>query len=63
MTNKANRQVCDVDIRNLKTKEPFLYFDMANTTTQSLNGESVNAMAKGAKRVAFHNPLRYHIVV
>jgi len=57
MTNKANRQVCDVDIRDLKTKEPFMYFDTANTTTQSLTGESVNAMARGAKRISFQNPL------
>lgn len=54
--NKANRQVCDVDIRILKTKEPFLKFDTANTTTAGLSGDSVYAMAKGARRIAFANP-------
>jgi len=55
--NKANRQVCDVDIRVLKTKAPFLKFDTANTTTAGLSGDSVYAMAKGSRRIAFANPL------
>lgn len=55
--NKANRQVCDVDIRVLKTMAPFLKFDTANTTTAGLSGESVYAMAKGSRRIAFANPL------
>ncbi len=55
--NKANRQVCDVDIRILKTMQPFLKFDTANTTTAGLSGDSVYAMAKGSRRIAFANPL------
>lgn len=55
--NKANRQVCDVDIRILKTLKPFLYFDTANTTTAGLTGDSVYAMAKGSRRIAFPNPV------
>lgn len=55
--NKANRQVCDVDIRILKTLAPFLKFDTANTTTAGLTGDSVYAMAKGSRRIAFANPL------
>ena len=55
--NKANRQVCDVDIRILKTMAPFLKFDTANTTTAGLSGDSVYAMAKGSRRIAFANPL------
>lgn len=55
--NKANRQVCDVDIRILKTMAPFLNFDTANTTTAGLSGDSVYAMAKGSRRIAFANPL------
>ena len=55
--NKANRQVCDVDIRTLKTMAPFLKFDTANTTTAGLSGESVYAMAKGSRKIAFPNPL------
>ena len=55
--NKANRQVCDVDIRILKTMAPFLKFDTANTTTAGLTGESVYAMAKGTRKIAFQNPL------
>lgn len=57
--NKANRQVCDVDIRAFvgTTRVPFLNFDTANTTTAGLSGDSVYAMAKGSRRVAFANPL------
>lgn len=56
--NKANRQVCDVDIRILKTMTPFLNFDTANTTTAGLSGDSVYAMAKGSRRIAFANPIQ-----
>lgn len=55
--NMANRQVCDVDIKFLATKEPFLFFDTANTTTAGLSSDSVYAMAKGTRRIAFANPL------
>jgi len=55
--NKANRQVCDVDIRFLKTMAPFLFFDTANTTTAGLSGDSVYAMKKGTRAIAFHNPI------
>lgn len=55
--NKANRQVCDVDIRILKTKAPFLDFKTANTTTAGLSSNSAYAMAEGSRRIAFANPL------
>lgn len=55
--NKANRQVCDVDIRVLKTMAPFLFFDTANTTTAGLSGDAVYAMKKGTRAIAFHNPI------
>ena len=56
--NKANRQVCDIDIRILKTMQPYLWFDTANTTTTGLTSDSVYAMAKGSRRIAFANPLQ-----
>ncbi|MBT9778850.1 hypothetical protein GPL15_20430 [Clostridium sp. MCC353] len=55
--NKANRQVCDVDIRVLKTMEPFLFFDTANTTTAGFSSEDTYAKAKGANKIAFTNPM------
>lgn len=55
--NKANRQVCDVDIKILKTGEPFMHFENANTTTVGLTGDSVYAMKKGSKAIAFQNPI------
>lgn len=57
LTKRANRQVCDCDIRLLSTKEPVLFFDTANVTTVGLTGDSVFAMAKGTKRIAFQNPM------
>ena len=56
--NKANRQVCDVDIRILKTMQPFLDFETANTTTAGLSGDSAYAMAKGTRKIAFPNPIQ-----
>lgn len=56
--NKANRQVCDVDIRDLKTKTPFLFFNTANTTTAGITGDSVYARAKGVNRIPFANPIQ-----
>lgn len=55
--NKANRQVADVDIRIKKTKEPFLYFDLANTTTTTTSGSNVFAKGAGANRVGFQDPM------
>ena len=55
--NRANRETCDVDIRILETMAPFLYFDTANTTTAGVSSDSVHAMAKGSRRIAFQNPL------
>lgn len=56
-TKRANRQVCDVDIYILKTMAPYLYFDTANTTSTSISADSVYAMAKGTRRIAFQNPM------
>lgn len=61
--NKANRQVCDVDIRILKTKKPFLFFDTANTTTAGLTGDAVYAMKKGTRAIAFQNPIQGTITI
>lgn len=55
--NKANRQVCDVDIRALDSKAPVMFFETANTTTQNITGDSTYAMAKGARKIAFDNPM------
>ena len=57
IVNFANRQVCDVDIRILSTMAPFLKFDNANTTTAGLTSDSVYAMSKGRRKIAFQNPL------
>lgn len=54
--NKANRRVCDVYITTLKTGKPFLYLETANTTTQSLSGDSVYALARGERAIAWDEP-------
>lgn len=55
--NKANRQVCDVLINHYKTYKPFLDFTTANVTTIGMSSDNTYAMAKGAKRITFFNPL------
>lgn len=55
--NYANKQVCDVDIRYLATGKPFLHFSNANTTGQTVSGESVYAYARGKRKVAFPEPM------
>lgn len=54
---QANRQVCDVNFIELATGKPFLFLDTANTTSFQISGDSVNAMARGAKRINFTNPM------
>lgn len=54
--NRANRQVCDVDIRSLE-KKPVLFFDTANLTSQEWSADAVYAMAKGSRRIGFANPI------
>ncbi len=60
---KANRQVCDLDIRVKKNMKPYMFFDTANTTTTSLSGDAVYAMAKGSKRIGFANPVEGTLTV
>lgn len=55
--NRANRQCCDVDIRDLVTKKPFLFIDTANTTTAGLTGSTVYANKKGLKAIPFYDPI------
>lgn len=55
--NMANRQCCNLDIREYKTNKPWMFADFCNTTTVGLSGDSVHAMKKGKKTIAFHNPM------
>lgn len=55
--NMANRQCCDLDIRDYKTKKPWLFADFCNTTTAGFTADAVYAMKKGAKGIKFDNPL------
>lgn len=53
--NMANRECCDLQILDLKTKAPFLSADYCNTTTSGFTGDTVYATAKGAKKIAYDN--------
>ena len=53
----ANRQCCDLDIRDYKTKAPWMYADFCNTTTANISADAVFANKKGAKCIKFDNPL------
>jgi hypothetical protein len=56
--NKANRQVCDVDIRLLSTMAPYLFFDDANVTTVGFSSDETYALARGARAIGFSNPIQ-----
>lgn len=53
----ANRQCCDLDIRDYKTKAPWMNADFCNTTTMGFSSDAVFAMKKGAKAIKFDNPM------
>lgn len=55
--NMANRQCCDLDIRDYKTKAPWMFADYCNTTTMGFSSDAVYAMKKGAKCIKFDNPI------
>lgn len=55
--NKANRQVCDLDIRSID-KKPFLFFNTANVTTQDFTDALVYAKAKGSRKIGFNDPIQ-----
>ena len=55
--NRANRQCCDLDIRDYATKKPWLFADFCNTTTAGFSSDAVYANKKGAKDIKFDNPL------
>ena len=55
--NMANRQCCDLDIRDYATKAPWMFADFCNTTTSGFKGDSVYAKIKGSKAIAFNNPI------
>lgn len=55
--NMANRECCDLDVRDYKTNKPWIFADFCNTTTAGFSGDSVHAMRKGQKSITFHNPI------
>lgn len=61
--NKACRTVADVDIRVLSTMKPYLFFETANTTGLEISSEDTYAMAKGARAIAFSNPLEATVTI
>ena len=55
--NRANRQCCDLDIRDFKTGAAVLFAAFGNVTTAGFSSENTYAMKKGAKAIAFNNPI------
>lgn len=50
------QRTCDVDIRDVSTMKPVLFFETANTTTQSISADAVYAMSKGSRKSHFQIP-------
>ena len=61
--NRANRQVCDLDISYRSNGKPFMYFETANTTSIGLESGSVFAMAKNRRKIKFSDPITGTITV
>lgn len=61
--NKANRTCCDVDIRVLKTMEPYLFFEDAKVTTFGFTADETYASSKGVKKISFTNPMDATITI
>lgn len=55
--NMANRQCCDLDIRDYKTKTPWMYADFCNTTTMGFTGSTVYARKNGSRAIGFDEPI------
>ncbi len=55
--NMANRQCCDLDIRDYATKAPWLYADFCNTTTMGFESATAYANVKGQKAIPFYDPI------
>lgn len=55
--NMANRQCCDLDIREYSTNKPWMFADFCNTTTAGFKSDNTYANIKGEKAIAFNNPL------
>lgn len=62
-TNKANREVCNVQIVDYATKEPYMDYKLANTTGLSISSDSVYAMGHGSRQIAFQNPLEGTVTI
>lgn len=63
LKGKANREVCNVQIFDYATKKPLLDFEYANTTGLSITSDNVYAMAHGARKIPFNNPLEGQITI
>lgn len=61
--NKANREVCNVQILDYKTKAPYMEYKLANTTGLNISSDSVYAMGHGSRQIAFQNPLEGTVTI
>lgn len=57
LTNKANREVCNVLIVDYATDEPYMYYEAANTTGLNISSDNVFARAHGTNKITFQEPL------
>ena len=57
LTNKANREVCNVLIVDYATDEPYMYYENANTTGLNISSDNVFARAHGTNKIIFQDPL------
>ena len=63
MLGMANREVCNVTIRDLATGAPFMRYEYANTTGINLTSDNVYARAHGTNKIAFNNPMEGEVTI
>ena len=59
----ANREVCNVTIRDLASGKPFMRYEFANTTGINLTSDNVYARAHGTNKIAFNNPMEGEVTI
>lgn len=63
LSNKANREVCNIDIVDFKTGAPYMHYEFANTTGLNVTSDMVYAMAHGTRKIGFQNPMEGEVTI
>ena len=63
MENMANRECCDVDIRDYYTNAPIMLIDFCNANTAEFSSDSITVRRNGVKFLRFDSPIESTISI